>query len=200
MEFTEQQINYLAQKKPEYKLKPVPSLDLVIVKFLEKYEVYVKPASSSKRTAGDVGSGALAGAIGGFAGADVAGDAFIIKGQQKQTAIQEWTQWKQWALDHKDFEAFRSENIDKVKKDNEIVLNKLKDSDFKEIELLFKKASKGTSKGTWSTGAIIYTSFAFAVCVVPIVFGILSGLGMFREKIKDSNNTSFYYQEFIDNK
>ena len=196
MEFTEQQINYLAQKKPEYKLKPVPSLDLVIVKFLEKYEVYVKPASSSKRTAGDVGSGALAGAIGGFAGADVAGDAFIIKGQQKQTAIQEWTQWKQWALDHNDFEAFRAENIDKVKKDNEIVLNKLKDSDFKDIELLFKKASGGT----WSTGAIIYTSFAFAVCVVPIVFGILSGLGMFREKIKDSNNTSFYYQEFIDNK
>ncbi len=196
MEFTEQQINYLAQKKPEYKLKPVPSLDLVIVKFLEKYEVYVKPASSSKRTVGDVGSGALAGAIGGFAGADVAGDAFIIKGQQKQTAIQEWTQWKQWALDHKDFEAFRSENIDKVKKDNEIVLNKLKDSDFKEIELLFKKASGGT----WSTASIIYTTFAFSLIAVAVVGTIFGGIGMLFEGRKDSNNTSFYYQEFIENK
>ena len=195
MEFTEQQINYIAQKKPEYKLKPVPSLDLVIVKFLEKYEVYVKPASSSKRTAGDVGSGALAGAIGGFAGADVAGDAFIIKGQQKQTAIQEWTQWKQWALDHKDFEAFRAENIDKVKKDNEIVLNKLKDSDFKEIELLFKKASGGT----WSTAAIIYTTFAFSLITVAVVGTIFGSIGMLFEGRKDSNNTT-YYQEFIENK
>ena len=196
MEYTKEQINFIQSRKPEFIPKPVPSLDAVIVEFLKRYEVYVKPASSSKRTSDDVASWAVAGAIGGFAGADVAGDAFIIRGQQKQTAIQEWTQWKQWALDHKDFEAFRAENIDKVKKDNEIVLNKLKDSDFKDIELLFKKASGGT----WSTGAIIYTSFAFTVCVVPIVFGILSGLGMFREKIKDSNNTSFYYQEFIDNK
>ena len=196
MEYTKEQINFIQSRKPEFIPKPVPSLDAVIVEFLERYEVYLKPASTSKRTSNDVASGAAAGAIAGIAGADVAGDAFIIRGQQKQTAIQEWTQWKQWALDHKDFEAFRAENIDKVKKDNEIVLNKLKDSDFKDIELLFKKASGGT----WSTGAIIYTSFAFAVCVVPIVFGILSGLGMFREKIKDSNNTSFYYQEFIDNK
>ena len=51
---------------------------------MEKYEVYVRPASSSKRTARDVGSSAMAGAIGGLAGADVAGDAFIIKGQEKQ--------------------------------------------------------------------------------------------------------------------
>ena len=49
-----------------------------------KYEVYVRPASSSKRTARDVGSSAMAGAIGGLAGADVAGDAFIIKCQEKQ--------------------------------------------------------------------------------------------------------------------
>ena len=193
MEYTKEQINFIQSRKPEFIPKPVPSLDAVIVEFLLKYEVYVTPPKNSK--AKDEGiAGAVAGGL--LAGPDLAGDAFIIRGQQKQTAIQEWTQWKQWALDHKDFEAFRAENIDKVKKDNEIVLNKLKDSDFKDIELLFKKASGGT----WSTGAIIYTSFAFAVCVVPIVFGILSGLGMFREKIKDSNNTSFYYQEFIDNK
>ena len=121
MDYSEDQLNYIALKKPEYKLEPVPLLDFVIVKFLEKYEVYVRPASSSKRTARDVGSSAIAGAIGGIAGADVAGDAFIIKGQEKQTAVQEWTQWKQWALDHKDFEAFRAEHIDKAKAKNEVV-------------------------------------------------------------------------------
>ncbi len=39
-------------------------------------------------------------------GRDVAGDAFIISEQKRQTAIQEWTQWKQWALDHPDFNDF----------------------------------------------------------------------------------------------
>jgi len=39
----------------------------------------------------------------------------LIRGQKQQTTIQEWTQWKQWALDHKDFEAFRVEKIDNPK-------------------------------------------------------------------------------------
>ena len=90
MDYSEDELNYIGSKKPEYKLEPVPSLDFVIVKFLEKYEVYVRPASSRKRTARDVGSSAIAGAIGGMAGADVGGDAFIIKGQEKQTAVQDF--------------------------------------------------------------------------------------------------------------
>ena len=189
MKYTEEQLNYVALKKPEYKFKTVPSLDLVIVKFLEKYEVYVKPASSTRRTADDVRSGALAGAIGGFAGADVAGDAFIIKGQQKQTAIQEWTQWKQWALDHKDFEAFRVENIDNVKKINEVVFNNLNDSDIKEIDILFKNANGAT----WSTFSIIYTTCAFSILLV----GLLAIPIMNFVENRDSNKSSFYYQEFI---
>ena len=52
--------------------------------------------------AGSAGS-AAAGAITGLAGADVGGDAYLIQGQNKQTAIQEWTKWKQWALSHPDF-------------------------------------------------------------------------------------------------
>ncbi len=33
--------------------------------------------------------------------------------------MQEWTQWKQWALDHKDFEDFKNDFFDKVKKFND---------------------------------------------------------------------------------
>ena len=39
--------------------------------------------------------GAIAVAITGLGGADVGGDAFMISGQNKQTATLEWTQWKQ---------------------------------------------------------------------------------------------------------
>ena len=36
----------------------------------------------------------------------------IIQGQNKQTKLQERTTLKQWALDHKDFEAFKGDKID----------------------------------------------------------------------------------------
>jgi len=43
-------------------------------------------------------------------GADVGGDAFMISAQKKQTAVIEWTIWKQWSLDHKDFIALKEKN------------------------------------------------------------------------------------------
>ena len=143
MEFTEDQLQFIQEKKPEFDFKIIPSLDSVIVEFLKKYEVYVIPTSSSKRTSGDVTSGAVAGAIGGLAGADVAGDAFIIRGQNKQTKVQEWTQWKQWALDHKDFEDFRVKNIELPKSHNLKLLEKLKSPEVqKELEPLLKEFKK----------------------------------------------------------
>ena len=192
MNYTEDQLRYIALKKPEYKLEPVPSLDYVIVKLLEKYEVYVKPATTSKRNPNSLAAGAAGGVIGALAGPDVAGDAFIIQGQTKQTAVQEWTQWKQWALDNKDFEAFRAEHIDKVKASNEVVLNKLKDSDVKkEIELLLKERPL-SSTATGTTGGIIYTSIAMSVLVVGLLWVPIQN---FIEN-RDSNSYSYFYQEY----
>ena len=91
---------YIERKIPELRLEPKPTLDEIICAFLEKFDVYVKPITTKTR---NIAGSAAAGAITGFAGADVGGDAYLIQGQKKQAAIQEWTQWKQWALDHRDF-------------------------------------------------------------------------------------------------
>ena len=137
MAYTREQLDLIRKKRPEMNPKIIPSLDAVIVKFLEKYEVYVTPPKNKNSRIKD---GAIAGAIGGFAGADVAGDAFIIQGQQKQTATQECTQWKQWALDHKDFEAFKEIMIDHAKEFNNNIEITLRDPVFqKEIEPLIKQ-------------------------------------------------------------
>ena len=133
MEFTNNQLKYIRENK-ELDVLLIPSLDEVIVEFLKKFEVFVKPISSGKR---NIGESALSGAITGMMGADVGGDAFMISGQKKQTAVQEWTQWKQWTLDHKDFESFRSEKIDKVKAHNEKILSDPKIQ--KDLENLFKE-------------------------------------------------------------
>ncbi|WP_413683295.1 hypothetical protein [Prochlorococcus sp. MIT 1011] len=82
MEFTKLELDTLIRSRPDLDLKkiPVPSLDGAIVEFLEKYEVFVKPVTSRSNKIGDA---AIAGAIGGAFGADVAGDAFIASGQNK---------------------------------------------------------------------------------------------------------------------
>ena len=50
MAYSREHLDLIRKIRPEMNPKRIPSLDDVIVKFLEKYEVYVKPASSSNRT------------------------------------------------------------------------------------------------------------------------------------------------------
>ena len=169
MEYTKEQINFIQSKRPELEYKEISNLDDVIIEFLKKFEVYVKPLTTGKRTSGDFASTAVAGAIGGMAGADVAGDAFLISGQKKQTQIQEWTQWKQWALSHKDFESFRAEKIDNLKAHNEEVQRKLKDPNFqKELEPIieqFKKEEKEANRVLM----IVVPIFLFAIVGIPLI-------------------------------
>jgi len=75
-----------------------------------------------------------------MAGADVGGDMAMIQGQNRQTKLQQWTTWKQWALDHKNFEAFRAEKIDTAKAHNSKILESLKDPKVqKELEPLIQE-------------------------------------------------------------
>ena len=167
MEYTKEETLFIQVKKPEFRVKPVPSLDAVIVEFLKKYEVFVQPISSGTR---NVGESAVAGAITGMAGADVGGDAFMISGQNKQTKVQEWTQWKQWALDHKDFEAFKIEKIDKAKEHNAAVDQKLKDPAIqKQLEPVmeeFRKEKENERKFTLIGVSIFILIFVGAPLII----------------------------------
>ena len=183
MEYSNEEIYFIQSKKPEYKTKPVPSLDAVIVEFLKKYEVYVQPISSGTRNTGE---SAVAGAITGMAGADVGGDAFMIAGQNKQTKVQEWTQWKQWALDHKDFEAFKVEKINKVKEYNEEINKKLKDPVIqKQLEPVLEDFRKQKSEEA-KLNLIVVAGFPL------ICFGIIGGWSFIENY--QNNDSSFNNQ------
>ena len=161
MKYTREQINLIQEKRPDLRYRAVPTLNNAIVEFLKKYEVFVKPATTGKVTSGDIASGAIAGAIGGLAGADVGGDAVIIGGQKKQTEVQEWTQWKQWALNHNDFEAFKKEFMSRATKYNQNVNRKLSDPEFqKELEPIIKGNEQ----------RIIFLRYLF-FALIAIVFG-----------------------------
>ena len=136
-------------KRPDLKKLPKASLDAVIIEFLKKYEVYACPVIYDPEKSGNdflnrlkKYDAAVAGAINGVFGVDVGRDAFIAAGHDRQTQVKEWTRWKQWALDRKDFEAFKNDFFDKVKKHNKDIDKKLSDPEFQKevIEPILQSA------------------------------------------------------------
>ena len=115
---TKEVIEYIVEKKSEFKIRSIPSLDEVFVEFLKKYEIFIQPITSNKN---NIGQAILGGALTGMSGIDAGGDIFMISGQEKQTKGQECSNWKQWTLDQKDLEFFRVEKIDIVKQQQKII-------------------------------------------------------------------------------
>ena len=148
MEYTEEQLKiFIKEKRPDLVKKPEPSLNDAVIAFLEKYEVKVEeidPESIGfwKKDGGTLG------------------------GQKNQSKILEWTQWKQWALDHKDFPKFQTEFFNEVHTHNENIDKTLKDPDFqKEIKFFMTKRAR-TVKIT------MYSLLAFLLLIIgiPIIF------------------------------
>ena len=186
MEYSQDQIKFIQKKKPEFNLKPVLSLDGVVVEFLKKYEVYVEPPKNR-----NVAEGAITGAVTGLAGADVGGDMAIIQGQNKQTKLQQWTTWKQWALDHKDFEAFRAEKIDMPKAHNSKILESLKDPKVqKELEPLIKEFIEFQKKEDAETRKAGFIFFGVLIFLAVLGYG-MPVIEDFFEKINSSEDTSW---------
>ena len=135
-EWKQSELNRIYKDNPELQKVPIVGLDEIVVEFLKLHDVNVSPP---KKKSGR-NEGAKAAVIGIVAGLDFAGDSIIIEGQKDQTIKQEWTSWKQWALDHKEFEPFRKENIEKPKAHNENIFASLEDPKVQiELEPIFKE-------------------------------------------------------------
>ena len=138
MAFTQRQVQIIQGKRPDLRFQPIPDLDDLIIEFLKKYDVDVKPTTSKSKSIRD---NMIGGAVTGMAGIDAGGDVFIASGQEKQTKVQEWTQWKQWALDHKDFDEFKSKRLEENQFFNKSILEKINTSPLKEeLENIFKRS------------------------------------------------------------
>ena len=156
------ELNRIYRDNPELKKVPLVGLDVIVVEFLKLHDVEARPPKNTSRR-----DGAIAGAITGMAGADVGGDAFLIQGQAKQTALQEWTSWKQWALSHNDFPEFKNKFNGEAEAKNKAIDEKLVEPAFVEKwEAHFKKvyeeesvrkieANKQRSYALLALGAII---------------------------------------------
>ena len=155
MKYSKSQLHLISQKKPELIKKPEPTLNDAIVAFLKKYEVFVTPLESNRAI-----DGAITGAVTKMARADVGGDMAMIQGQNKQTKLQEWTSWKQWTLDHKEFPKFQTDFFNEVDEYNKNIDKKLEDPEVKkELDKIFSADARRIRIGRF----IIFMFFASVV-------------------------------------
>ena len=132
MKYTEDQLKFLINKKPELKKKPEPCLNTAVVEFLKTYRVYVKllPIKSQK-----VKENIVSEVLTVSSGINIGLNSKQVSRQTKQKAIEEWTKWKNWALDHKDFPKFQTDFFNKIHEYNENIEKKFDDPYFQKIEL-----------------------------------------------------------------
>ena len=176
MKYTNSQLNIIYDKRPDLIQKPEPTLNDAIVAFLKKYEVYVTPPTGNRAI-----DGAITGAVTGMAGADVGGDMAMIQGQNKQTKLQEWTSWKQWALDHKDFPKFQTDFFNEVDEYNKNIDKKLEDPEVqKELDKLFTEDAKMKR----------IFNILFAILIPSLVGGIVF-ISTFQSYNNEQNQSSF---------
>ena len=162
---------YIERKIPELRLEPKPTLDEIICAFLETFEVYAKPITTKTR---NIAGSAVSGAITGLAGADVGGDAYLIQGQNKQTAIQEWTKWKQWALSHPDFLDYKQQILFRYEDRAYEVKELIKTPEMKErIEeckkQFYKEQEEVRKKITQLLALFIVIPLAFTIVIKSII-------------------------------
>ena len=130
MVYTQKQIKLIQEKRPDLRFQRIPTLDDLIVDFLEKFDIIVNPTlQKSNNELRDFSSNLI--------NIDENKNLYF-----KKKEISEWEQWKKWALEHLDFEEFRVRKIQENQIYNTNILEKINSNDVKEeFKYIFEKSN-----------------------------------------------------------
>ena len=176
MVYTQEQIKFIQEKRPDLRFQRIPTLDDLIIQFLEKFDIVVTPSSTKSNN-------------------DLSNFNFnLINFDEnkniylKRNKISEWEQWKKWALEHIDFEEFRVRKIKENQIYNKNILEKINSNDVKEeFKYIFEK----------SNNFAFYKLFIYSSIFLTIFFPLII---MMLNLLEDKNNlTSFYLLNKIEN-
>lgn len=160
-------LEQISKECPELRLKLVPHIDWVVVEFLKEHDVEARPVSFDDRTAGQVAMSGLMGAMGTFESAAWHG----LKGQEKVVKAQEWTSWKQWALSHTDWAAFKESHMGEPKRHNAEVERQLADPAF--VEKWTAKLNGAEKSDTAEADRAIMQALVWVSAVfLLVIFGV----------------------------
>ena len=135
--YTEVQLRKIYFKRPDLKPKEIPSykdvklldqptLDQIIVSFLNKYDIFIEPRNVGAWNGWDT-FGTIMNIFSEKNSTSFLADNlfYMNRSNQINTAAQEWNTWKRWALDHKDFNSFKVDLLEETKKYNDKLLEEM---------------------------------------------------------------------------
>ena len=169
MVYTQKQIKLIQEKRPDLRFQRIPTLDDLIVDFLEKFDIIVNPTlQKSNNELRDFSSNLI--------NIDENKNLYF-----KKKEISEWEQWKKWALEHLDFEEFRVRKIQENQIYNKNILEKINSSEVKEeFKYILEKSNN------YAFNKLILYGFILVIIFFPLTIKMLN----FLENKKNLN--SFY--------
>ena len=175
MVYTQKQIKLIQEKRPDLRFQRIPTLDDLIIQFLEKFDIIVTP--SSPKSNNDLSNFNF-----NLINFDENKNIYL-----KRNKISEWEQWKKWALEHIDFEEFRVRKIKENQIYNKNILEKINSNDVKEeFKYIFEK----------SNNFAFYKLFIYSSIFLTIFFPLII---MMLNLLEDKNNfNSFYHLRNIE--
>ena len=167
MVYTQKQIKLIQEKRPDLRFQRIPTLDDLIVDFLEKFDIIVNP--SLQKSNNDSGRF-------NFANFDENTNLYL-----KKDNTSEWEQWKEWALDHLDFEEFRVRKIQENQIYNKNILEKINSNDIKEeFKYIFQKSDN-----------FPFNKLFLYSLILPIIFFLLTTIVI--NSYEDKKNLNSFY-------
>ena len=157
MVYTQKQIKLIQEKRPDLRFQRIPTLDDLIVDFLEKFDIIVNPTlQKSNYELRDFSSNLI--------NIDENKNLYF-----KKEEISEWEQWKKWALEHLDFEEFRVRKIQENQMYNKNILEKTNSNDVKEeFKYIFEKSNNS------AFNKLILYSFILVIIFFPLTIMMLN--------------------------
>ena len=175
MVYTQKQIKLIQEKRPDLRFQRIPTLDDLIIDFLEKFDIIVDP--TSQKTNND-----LSKFNSNLINFDENKNLYFRKNE-----ISEWEQWKRWALDHFDFEEFRVRKIKENQIYNKNILEKINSNDVKEeFKYIFEESNN------FAFNKLLLYNFILLIIFFPLTIMMLNFLD------NKKNLNSFYSFENIE--
>ncbi len=163
MVYTQSQIKFIQNKRPDLRFQRIPTLDDLIVDFLKKFDVIVKPINEIEKNFYKVNQKDFNKFL-------LDEDLYYERIETKDREINDWKEWSRWALDHSDFEKYRISKIKDNQLFNKKILEKLNSDEVKDE---FKKILKNNNNFQLNKVHIfllILFVFIFSIKFISLIF------------------------------
>lgn len=136
MSFNPNQIELIQKERKDLRFLPT-NTDIFVMEFLRLYDVNVQPTDIASWNGWDTLAtldavlDASRGNVRSIGSSVFYASKSMQVSQASKQAAEDWTTWKKWALDHKEFNDFKKNRIKEIEKYNNLILEKINNPDIK---------------------------------------------------------------------